>query len=133
MSELEDPTMMERRIFLLMCVTVALAVLVSTPLAPWRVTTGLFIGGALSLLNYHWLKRSIANAFDSIVTGTAPKVGIGRYVLRYLIVGATITAAHLLDIASLVAMLFGLCSFVVAALAEAFMQTYFVIIKREGN
>lgn len=129
----EDPVAMERRIFYWMCATVALAALVSALFAPWRVTTGLMIGGALSLLNHHWLRSSVAVAFGSIVSGTKPKVGITRYIFRYIVIAATITAAHLLDIASLVAMLFGLCSFVVAALVEAFMQTYFAIVNREGN
>ena len=54
----EDPRAMERRIFRDMCVAVALAVAVSAPLAPWRVTTGLLLGGLLSLLNHHWLRTS---------------------------------------------------------------------------
>jgi hypothetical protein len=50
-----------------------------------------------------------------------------------LFAATLIAAAHLLDVASLVAALVGLCSFAVAALFEAFMQTYFAITYREGN
>jgi hypothetical protein len=127
----EDPEAMERRIFYGMCATVALAVLCSALLAPWRVTTGLLLGGVLSLFNHHWLRTSITAAFGQS-TGR-PRIRTARFVLRYFVAAAFIAAAHLLDIASLVAALVGMCSFVVAALIEAFMQTYFAIKYREEN
>ncbi len=129
----EDPFAMERRIFYGMCATVAVSVLVSAAFAPWRTTTGLLLGGVLSLLNHHWLRTSIVAAFSTSVAGNKPKVRVARFVLRYFVVVATIAAANLLDVASFVAALAGLCSFVVAALVEAFMQTIFAITHREGN
>ena len=129
----EDPAAMERRLFRTMCVTVALSVVVSLVLAPWRVTTGLVLGGLLSLLNHHWLRTAIGAAFGTTVAGVKPQIRIVRYLFRYFIVAAIITIANLLDIVSLTATLFGLCSFVIAALMEAFMQTYFAIVHREEN
>jgi glucan phosphoethanolaminetransferase (alkaline phosphatase superfamily) len=99
---------------------------------PWRVTAGLFIGGALSLLNHHWMRTAIMAAFALAAdTNARPKLKIVRFIARYFIVAAALFVASWLDIASLTAMLVGLCSFVVAALAEGFMQAYFVIIHRE--
>ena len=129
----DDPAAMERRIIRGMYVTVALAVLVSAPLAPWRVTTGLLLGGVLSLINHHWLRTAVATVFSSSTAGVRPKFRIARYILRYFMIGMVVMIAHLLGIASLVAILVGLCSFVVALLAEAFMQTYFAIVHREEN
>jgi hypothetical protein len=63
--------------------------------------------------------------------GAKPKLKIVRFITRYFIVAVAIVLAVWLDIASLTAMLVGLCSFVVAALIEGFMQVYFVIIHRE--
>lgn len=127
-----DASAMAERLFRVMTCTVAVAVIASAALMPWRVTTGLFIGGALSLLNHHWMRTAIGAAFAMAAnTGAKPKLKIVRFITRYLIVGATLVAAVQLDIASLTAMLVGLCSFVVAALIEGFMQTYFVIIHRE--
>jgi hypothetical protein len=123
---------MAERLFRLMTWTVAVAVAASAMLMPWRVTAGLFIGGALSLLNHHWMRTAISAAFALVAnTGAKPKLRIARYIMRYLIVGGAVFAAQWLDIASLTAMLVGLCSFVVAALIEGFMQTYFVITHRE--
>jgi len=127
-----DASAMAERLFRVMTVTVVVAVVASAVLMPWRVTAGLFIGGALSLLNHHWMRTAIGAAFALVAdTGAKPKLKTARFITRYFIVGGVIAAAVQLDIASLTAMLVGLCSFVVAALIEGFMQTYFVIIHRE--
>ncbi len=80
---------LELRVFWVMIATVALTVVGSTMLAPWRVTFGLMLGGVLSLLNYHWLRTSIAAVFS--VTGTdRPRVQIWRYLIRYFVVGVAV-------------------------------------------
>lgn len=127
----DDPIAMERRIFLGMWLTVSVAVLTSMLFWPWRVTTGLLLGGALSLLNYHWLRTSIAAALGN--SSGAPQIRLARFVLRYFVVTSIIVAAYLLDVVSLIATLAGLCSFVVAALVEAIMQVCFAIVHREGH
>ena len=127
----DDPTAMERRIFYGMLLTGSVAVMTSTVIWPWRVTTGLFLGGTLALLNHHWLRTSIAAALGS--SSGVPQLRLARFVLRYFVVTSIIIAACLLDLVSLIATLAGLCSFVVAALFEAFMQLVFVIVNREGH
>ena len=129
----EDASAMAERLFRGMTAAVVVAVLASAVWLPWRVTSGLFIGGALSLLNHHWMRTAIVAAFASAsnTTGAKPKLGIVRFIARYFIVAVVVALAHWLDIASLTAMLVGLCSFVVAALIEGLMQVYFVIIHRE--
>ena len=129
----EDASAMAERLFRVMIGTVAVAVCASALWWPWRVTSGLFIGGALSLLNHHWMRTAIVAAFASAsnTAGARPKLKIVRFITRYFIVAVAVAVAHWLDIASLTAMLVGLCSFVVAALIEGFMQVYFVIIHRE--
>lgn len=127
----EDPSAMERRIFRGMFWTVALAVLVSAPLAPWRVTTGLLLGGVLALFNHHWLKTSVAAVFDATPAGARPKLRAARYVLRYVVVAAVVAAAYRLDLVSLAATLAGMCVFVAAALVEGFRQLYIAVVHRE--
>ncbi len=127
----EDPSAMERRIFRGMCVTVVLAVASSTFLAPWRVTTGVLLGGLLSLFNHHWLRTSVAAIFDAAPAGARPKLGAARYVLRYFVLAATVAAAYWLDLVSLTATLAGMCTFVPASLVEGFRQLYFAITRRE--
>jgi hypothetical protein len=120
------------RIFRAMAGALALAVIISAPFAPWRITTGLLVGGVLSLLNYHWLRTSISAGFElALGQGTKPQIKLFQYVLRYFVVGTIIFAAYQLNIISLPATLAGLCSFVVALFVEALREFYFAITHRE--
>lgn len=127
----ENPAAMVERIFRGMCVTVALAIPLSAILAPWRVTTGLLLGGLLSLLSYHWLRTSIGAIFGATAPGARPTFTMARSILRHVVVAGVVALAYWLDLVSLAATLVGLCSFVVAALVEGFMQLYFAVIRRE--
>jgi hypothetical protein len=122
----------DARVFRTMAATVALAVIVSFGFAPWRVTTGLLLGGLLSLLNHHWMRSSIAVAFDrGLGKGTKPRIKLAQYILRYFVIVIAVFVAYKLNIVSLTATIAGLCSFVVALFAEAFREIYFAIIHRE--
>jgi predicted secreted protein len=127
----EEPAATERRIVRGMCAAVVLAVVISAFVAPWRVTTGLLLGGLLSLLNYHWLRTSAEAFLGTAATGARPKRRVARYVLRYAVVACVVFAAYELDAVSLTATLAGLCAFVPAALVEGFTQLYFAVTRRE--
>jgi hypothetical protein len=114
-----------------MAFAVVLAVLISLPFAPWRVTVGLLLGGILSLLNHRWLSNSTAAAFTVLVHGARPRLKLAQYLLRYLVIATLVFIAYRLNIVSLAATIAGLCSFVVALFVEAFREFYFVIIHRE--
>ncbi len=114
-----------------MIASVVLAASVSALLAPWRVTTGLLLGGLLSLLNYRWMRASIAALVEARVAGRNAVGKMSLYLLRYVVLAATVIIAYKLNVVSLPATVAGLCSFVVAVFSEAFRQIYLVIIHRE--
>ena len=126
-----DDEALERRLTRSMCAAVALAVLLSAIFAPWRVTAGLALGGALSLVNHRWLRTSIAAAFGGVSSTRRPRLRAARYVLRYFVVGLIVFAAAQFDLISVPAALAGLCSFVAALFAEAARQFYIAIVHRE--
>lgn len=128
-SAREDVT--NRRIFRSMIVAIILAVGASLFFAPWRVGTGLLIGGLLSLVNHYWLITSTTAAFSVLVNGAKPRLSLIQYVLRYAVIGGVIMLSYKLGIASVPAMIIGLCSFVFALFVEAFREFYFAIIHRE--
>ena len=123
----------ELRIFRVMLACIVVAVIASAILAPWRVTAGLMLGGGLSLLNYHWLRTSIAAVFNIDITAKHPRVRVSRYLIRYFVVGFVAFAAYKLQIVSLPATIAGLCSFVPAMFVEAGRQFYLVIFRREES
>jgi hypothetical protein len=120
---------LESRVFRVMVWSVTVAVIVSTFLAPWRVTTGLMLGGVLSLLNYHWLQSSVTAIFQ-VSDETRPRVRISSYIIRYFVVAGAAIAAYQFNLVSLPAVFAGLSSFVPALFVEASRHFYFAIIRR---
>ena len=119
------------RVFRTMALTTAFTVAVSAFVAPWRVTTGLLVGGLLALFSHNWLKNSAAAAIHLSAVGGQPQLRLAQFVLRYVVIGAVIFSAYTLNLISLPAVFVGLSSFVVAMFAEALREFYFAIIERE--
>jgi hypothetical protein len=119
------------RIFRTMAFAVIIAAVASVAFAEWRFTTGLLVGGVLSLLNHYWLISSTTAAFKVVAHGAKPRITLAHYILRYVVIAVVIFAAYKLNLVSLVATIAGLCSFVVALFVEAFREFYFAIIHRE--
>jgi hypothetical protein len=123
----------ETRIFRSMAVAVVLAVIVSAFAGPWRVTTGLMLGGLLSLLNYRWLHGTVAAILNVQRAGQPPRTKAWKHAFRYFVIAAAVFGAYKSGWVSLPATLAGMCSFVAALFVEAFRQFYFVIIGREES
>lgn len=120
---------LESRVFRVMVASVTVAVIASTLLAPWRVTTGLMLGGGLSLLNYHWLQSSVSAIFR-VDGDERPRVRISSYIIRYFVVAGAVIGAYEFGMVSLPAVFAGLSSFVPALFVEASRHFYFAIIRR---
>ncbi|MFH4410718.1 hypothetical protein WAJ69_22085, partial [Acinetobacter baumannii] len=75
-----------------------------------------------ALINFHWLKTSVAAVFDRQRKGWKKRASL--YALRYVVTIATVVVAGWLDVASPAAIVGGLCAFVIAALIEAALQLY---------
>lgn len=119
------------RIFRSMVIATGVAVVVAAVVGPWRVTTGLFVGGLLALLSHRWLKNSVAVAIELSIGGARPRLRLAQFVLRYLVIGAVVYSLYELDLVSLTATLAGMATFVIAIFVEAAREFYFAIIQRE--
>jgi hypothetical protein len=119
------------RIFRSMLIATGLAVVVSAVIGPWRVTTGLLVGGLLALFSHRWLKNSAAAALELSIGGAKPRLRLAQFLLRYLVIAAVVFSLYQLDVLSLTATLAGMSTFVVAIFVEALREFYFAIIQRE--
>src|SRR5215212_9566722 len=108
----EAPREAVRRIFRDTFWAALVAVVASAFLAPWRVTAGLALGGALALFNQHWLRGSVEAVFEGATAAQPPKWKAARYVLRYAVVALSVFLAHQAGLVSLVATLAGMCAVV---------------------
>ncbi|MDQ4120817.1 MAG: ATP synthase subunit I [Acidobacteriota bacterium] len=135
MSDLanNDITFSEGRLLATMTVILFVMVAASLFLADWDVTIGLILGGALSFLNYFWLKSSLRSLFDKVAVRGGGKFSASFYIIRYAVIAVVILAAAQLRLASVAAMLVGLLSFAFAILLEAVIQLYLAIVNREEN
>jgi hypothetical protein len=119
------------RIFRSMLIATGLAVAVSAVIGPWRVTTGLLVGGLLALFSHRWLKNSAAAALELSIGGATPRLRLAQFLLRYVVIAALVFSLYQLDVLSLTATLAGMSTFVVAIFVEAVREFYFAIIQRE--
>ncbi|HSE21381.1 MAG TPA: ATP synthase subunit I [Pyrinomonadaceae bacterium] len=122
---------LDTRVFRTMLIASLLAVAISLPLAPWRVTFGILIGGALALFSHHWLKSSAAAAIQMSIGANQNRLGLTQFFLRYCVIALVVYLVAVLGIANLTAVLAGLASFVVALMVEAGREFYFAITHRE--
>ena len=115
-----------RRILFLMATAVVSGSVLSAIFISLNFALGVLIGGALSLLNYYWLKRSVKIIFDKAIAGdeTPPRFLAGKYFLRYLIFGALLAVIYLTKWVSIVAVLLGLASFALAIIFEAIIRLF---------
>jgi hypothetical protein len=114
-----------------MAIATGVSVAVSAFVGPWRVTTGLLVGGLLALFSHRWLKNSAAAAIELSIGGGTPRLRLMQFMLRYVVIAAIVFSLYQLDLMSLPAVLAGMSSFVVAIFVEALREFYFAIIQRE--
>src|ERR1051325_1342741 len=100
MLNADSPSALEKRILGAMVISVAIAAVLSAPFAPWRFTTGLILGGALSLLNYRWLHSSVGAIFALNDSTRRTATRSSRYLLRYFVVGIMVFTLYQLQLVS---------------------------------
>ena len=123
-----------KRILILMAGAAVLGSVLSAIFISLNFGLGVLVGGALSLLNYYWLKRSMKVIFDKAIAGNEqpPRFLAGKYFLRYLVFGALLTVIYLTKAVPIVAVLLGLASFALAIIFEAFIRLFNSFSNKKG-
>ncbi|MGI9056010.1 MAG: ATP synthase subunit I [Pyrinomonadaceae bacterium] len=113
-----------RRILLIMGLIVAAGSVLIFIFLSWRFGLGFLIGGILSFVNYYWLKISLKNVFERVVTEENPRFSATRYFLRYFVLGAILTVVYLSELVPFVSVVTGLLSFAFAILIEGLIRIF---------
>ncbi|MEZ5424913.1 MAG: ATP synthase subunit I [Pyrinomonadaceae bacterium] len=92
---------------------------------------GFFLGGILSFINYYWLKATLKRVFEEASEGERPAVSAGRYVGRYLAIGAIIGFVFLTRTVPVASVILGLTSFALAVLVEALIRIFLIVFNRK--
>ena len=117
-------TLSHKRILTLMALAALLGAIAGFIFDGLGFGIGVLIGGALSLVNYYWLKRSLKLVFDKAVQGEPPQFLAGKYFLRYLTFAAVLTVVYLTKTVPIIAVLLGLASFALAIIFEAIIRLF---------
>lgn len=93
---------------------------------------GFGIGGLLSFVNYYWMKYSLKSVFEEAEEGERPRLGVGKYLFRYLVFGTFLFGVYLIDWRFLVPLIFGLSSFAFAVVIEGILRIFIFLFNRKG-
>ena len=129
--EVNESASLVHRLRWFMIGSISIAIIVSLFFANLSFTTGLAIGGILSLINFYLLQSSVSQFFRFALTGNVPKFSVFKYVSRFVIIGIIVGLAKWFEIVSVTGILLGLCSLIVALMCEALIQLYLHFSKRE--
>ena len=114
-----------RRILVLMgAIGLAASVLTAFKISP-RFGVGVFLGFAIAFVNYFWLKRTLRQIFDAArESGQRPRMLVGKYFLRYLVLGLVVAVIYAAGWAPITALLFGMAGFGLAIVAEGIIRLF---------
>ena len=113
-----------RRILIIMAVAVAAASVLGFIFGSTRFGAGVLIGGALSFVNYFWLKGSLRSLFERTALGGTSGFLAAKYFFRYFVIAAILTLFYYVFAVPPTAMLLGLASFAVAVVIEGILRIF---------
>ncbi len=109
------------------------ALVVGTAVFGWRIGLGFAVGGAVSFLNFYWLKKVVAGVAAATVQSGTPASSRGivhRFLLRYFLMAIAAFVILTVSRDSLYGFFAGLFLPVAAMLCEAGYETYKVLSGR---
>ena len=122
----EESSSVEKRLWRLMLVGLVIEIALSLFLADWKFVFGIVTGGSLAIINFWLLQSSVRGIFQTQSNTFAVK-----FFLRYVMIGLVVLLFYYLKAVSIIGILLGISSFVIALMIEALIQFYFVITKNE--
>ena len=113
-----------RRILTKMAAVIVAGSTIGFAFFSWREGFGVLVGGVLGFANYFWQKHSLKAIFDRAIKGKRSRFLAARYILRYVMIGAALTAVYFTETVSIYAVIFGLASFAIAVMIEGFTSLF---------
>jgi len=113
-----------RRILIIMAIVIVVAGVFGFIFVSARFGAGVLIRGALSFVNYFWLKGSLRSLFDRASAGGSAGFLAAKYFLRYLAIAAVLALFYYAFAVPATAMLLGLAGFAVAVVIEGVLRIF---------
>ena len=88
---IEETSSVEKRLWRLLIVSLAVEIGLSLILANWQFTVGVIIGGSLAIFNFRLLQNSVRGFFETQLNSFAVK-----FFLRYIAIGLVVLIFYFL-------------------------------------
>ena len=85
---------------------------------------GVLVGTAFAFLNYFWLRKSLKTIFASAAGGERPRLLVGKYFLRYLVLGLAIAVIYIAGWVPIASLILGMAAFGFATVIEGFIRIF---------
>ena len=85
---------------------------------------GVLIGTAFAFLNYIWLQRSLKTIFAAAAAGEKPRMLVGKYFLRYLVLGLAVAVVYIAGWVPIASLILGMAAFGFATVIEGFIRVF---------
>ncbi|MDD5712620.1 MAG: ATP synthase subunit I [Smithellaceae bacterium] len=72
-----------------------------------KFTLGIFCGGLICIINFHWLYRNLRNVFQKLANGSRASIMV-RYYIRFALTAVVLYFLISRDIADVIGLLIGL-------------------------
>ena len=98
----------------------------------WRIGAGFALGGVIAFLNFHWLKKVVADLGEITIQSGNPASGRGvvqRFLLRYFLMALVAFVILTASRESLYGLFAGLSLPVAAILCEAAYEAYVAFVR----
>jgi len=113
-----------RRLLIEMIVITLVVSVIGLIAASGRFFAGVLFGGAMAVVNFLWLDRSLDAVFRAAAEGIKPSLLAVRYILRYVVIGLVLLAIYLTGALPIVAVIIGLASFAFAVVFDAIVSVF---------
>jgi len=87
--------------------------------APFKFALGILLGGFISIVNFHWMDRSLRSAF-AINTGNVKGKIVGKYFLRLTLTGVVLYFLIAYNTVNIIGLLIGLSLVIINIIINVF-------------
>jgi len=115
-------TISHRRLLIEMMAITLLAGVIGLIAGSGRFFAGVLIGGAVSVINFLWLERSMRSIF--LAGGESPVFLAIKYFLRYVLIGIVVIVVYLTGAVPVPSVILGLGSFGFAVVFEGITSIF---------
>jgi MFS superfamily sulfate permease-like transporter len=113
----KDP--LQRRIELANWVILIVLFIPAVIFAPFKFALGILMGGFISIVNFHWMDRSLRSAF-AINTGNVKGKIVGKYFLRLASTGVVLYFLIAYNTVDIIGLLIGLSLVIINIIINVF-------------